>query len=64
MTEALTAALHFAHGQLGLERVVADTLSANRRSVRLLERLGFREKDVRDGRHYFVRTRTMVRGDG
>ncbi len=41
MTEALRLALDFAFGPLGLHRVTASYLPNNRRSARLLERLGF-----------------------
>jgi ribosomal-protein-alanine N-acetyltransferase len=41
MTEALELALGFALGPLGLHRVEASYLPGNRRSARLLERLGF-----------------------
>jgi len=42
MSEALGLALGFALGPLGLHRVEASYLPGNRRSARLLERLGFR----------------------
>jgi [ribosomal protein S5]-alanine N-acetyltransferase len=43
-TEALTTALDFAFGGLGLHRIEADVDPRNERSLRLLERLGFRRE--------------------
>jgi RimJ/RimL family protein N-acetyltransferase len=39
-TEAARAALDFGFGQLGLDQIVAFTVPANARSVRVMERLG------------------------
>ena len=44
MSEALTALLEFAFGVLGLERIEADADPRNERSLRLLERQGFRRE--------------------
>lgn len=41
MTEALTAVLPYAFGELGAELLSARVFTANRASVRLLEKLGF-----------------------
>jgi [ribosomal protein S5]-alanine N-acetyltransferase len=41
MTEALTAAIAYAFGPLGLHRIMANHLPTNERSARLLRRLGF-----------------------
>jgi len=41
MTEALTAVLPYAFGELGAEVLSARVFTANRASVRLLEKLGF-----------------------
>lgn len=41
-TESARAVLGHAHDQVGLKRVAAITLPANDRSIRALERLGFR----------------------
>jgi len=46
MTEALRAVIPYAFGPLGLHRVMANHMPSNRRSARVLKRLGFR----RDGR--------------
>jgi RimJ/RimL family protein N-acetyltransferase len=53
MTLALPAALEFAFGRLDLHRVYADTDPRNARSIRVLERLGFRCEDVLR-QHYLV----------
>ena len=53
MTEALRAIVKYGFDELGLQRIDADTLSENSRSVKLLERLGFRLEDVREGSHFF-----------
>jgi RimJ/RimL family protein N-acetyltransferase len=53
MSEALHALVDYGFACLGLERILADTLSHNSRSIRLLERLGFQLDDVRDGSHFF-----------
>jgi [ribosomal protein S5]-alanine N-acetyltransferase len=42
-TEAVQQVLAHAFGTMGLRRVVAETQAANASSVRLLERLGFRQ---------------------
>ena len=55
MHEALSALLHYAFTELGLNRVEADSDPRNERSARLLERLGFsqeglfRERCIVDG---------------
>ena len=41
-TEAASAALDFAFGRLGLDEVVSFTVPANRRSRRVMERIGMR----------------------
>jgi len=41
MHEALQAGLHWAFGELGLHRVMANHMPRNERSARLLARLGF-----------------------
>ena len=41
MTEALTAVIDFAFGELGLHRIMADHLPDNHRSAAVLARLGF-----------------------
>ena len=43
-TEAMTALLDYTFNTLGVHRVMADALAENSRSVRLLERLGFRRE--------------------
>ncbi len=53
MAAALTVLLEFAFGRLGLHRVFADTDPRNARSIRLLERLGFRREGVLR-EHYWV----------
>ncbi len=42
-TEAVQQVLAYAFGTMGFRRVVAETQAANAASVRLLERLGFRQ---------------------
>jgi RimJ/RimL family protein N-acetyltransferase len=46
MTAALPVVLEFAFGRLGLHRVFADTDPRNARSIRVLERFGFRREGV------------------
>lgn len=43
-TEAMTALLNYLFTELAVHRVAADALAVNARSVRLLERLGFRRE--------------------
>lgn len=56
MVEALVGLLGRAFGEWGLRRVEADTDPRNRRSLRLLERVGFR----REG---YMRERFLVGGE-
>jgi RimJ/RimL family protein N-acetyltransferase len=56
MVEALVALLGRAFGEWGVRRLEADTDPRNRRSLRLLERLGFR----REG---YMRERFLVGGE-
>lgn len=53
MTAALPVLLEFAFERLGLHRVFADADPRNARSIRLLERLGFRREGVLR-EHYWV----------
>jgi len=53
MAAALPAVLEFAFGRLGLHRVFADTDPQNARSIRALERVGFRKEGVLR-EHYLV----------
>ncbi len=53
MSEALRAIIDYGFDELGLRKIKADTLSENTRSVRLLERLGFRLDEIREKSHYF-----------
>ena len=46
MREALAAILDHALGPFGLHRVMADYMPCNRRSARLLSRLGFVEEGL------------------
>ena len=55
-SEAVTAAIDFAFKELGLHRVEADVDPRNERSLRLLERLGFR----REG---YLRERYCMNGE-
>lgn len=50
-TEAGRAALGFAFGQLGLDEVVAFTVPANRRSRRVMDRLGMTHSPADDFDH-------------
>jgi len=43
-TEAATACLHVAFGRLGLDAVIGRTLQANTASVRVLEKIGMKER--------------------
>ena len=54
MTEALEAMIEYGFNELGLEKIQADTLSNNSRSINLLKRLGFQLDDVRDNSHFFT----------
>jgi len=51
-SEALSAVLAFAFGTLGLHRVEADADPRNERSLRLLERHGFRREGVLRERYH------------
>ena len=57
-TEAALAILHFGFEELGMHRIVANTLAVNKGSVRVLEKLGMRleaqelEKEFIKGRWY------------
>lgn len=53
MSEALRAIIEYGFDELGLREIKADTLSENTRSVKLLERLGFRLDGIREKSHYF-----------
>lgn len=44
VSEAVAAAIQYAFGELKLHRIMANYMPANRRSARLLERLGFEEE--------------------
>ena len=46
MTEALRAVLRHAFGPMGLHRVMANHMPANRRSARVLKGLGFRREGL------------------
>ena len=45
VTETVTAILGFGFRELSLHRIEARCVTANERSVRLLERLGFKEEE-------------------
>ena len=53
MSEALRAIIEYGFDELGLQKIEADTLSENTRSLNLLERLGFRLDEVREKSHCF-----------
>jgi ribosomal-protein-alanine N-acetyltransferase len=53
MSEALRAIIEYGFAELGLRELKADTLSENTRSVKLLERLGFRLDGIREKSHFF-----------
>ena len=53
MSEAMRAIIEYGFDELGLQKMKADTLSENTRSVNLLERLGFQLDEVREKSHYF-----------
>ena len=53
MNEALRAIIEYGFDELGLREIKADTLSENTRSVKLLERLGFRLDGIREESHCF-----------
>ena len=53
MSEAMRAIIEYGFDELGLQKVKADTLSENARSIRLLERLGFRLDEIREQSHCF-----------
>lgn len=53
MSEAMRAIIAYGFDELGLQRIEADTLSKNSRSVKLLERLGFQLDEVREMHHFF-----------
>lgn len=46
MTEAMAALIDYAFGELGLHRLEADTDPANSGSLRMLEKLGFRNEGL------------------
>ena len=46
MTEALRAVLRYAFGRMRLHRVMANYMPSNRRSARVLRRLGFRREGL------------------
>jgi len=54
MTEALEAMIGYGFDELGIEKIKADTLSNNSRSLNLLKRLEFQLDDVRENSHYFT----------
>ncbi len=53
MTEALSAILTYGFGDLGLHRIEADPLAANRPSQELLLKLGFTHEGTLRQRHFF-----------
>jgi ribosomal-protein-alanine N-acetyltransferase len=53
MSEALRAIIEYGFDELGLQKIKADTLSENTRSLNLLGRLGFQLDEVREKSHYF-----------
>ena len=53
-TEALRALLAFAFDGLGLHRIEADVDPRNARSIRVLERLGFRPEGVQRERYHML----------
>ncbi len=53
MSEALRAVIDYGFDRLGFQKIEADTLSYNTRSINLLKRLGFHLDDVRDKSHFF-----------
>ena len=53
MSEALRSIIEYGFDELGLQRIKADTLSENSRSIRLLEGLGFQLDGVREKSHFF-----------
>ena len=59
MSEAMRAIIKYGFDELGLEKIKADTLSQNSPSVNLLERLGFRLDEIREGSHFF----SLQKGD-
>lgn len=46
MTQAVTAAIQFAFGTLRLHRIEANVMPRNKRSLRVLEKCGFREEGL------------------
>jgi len=46
MTEALSAIIEFGFGEIGLNRIQAVVMPANEGSVKLLEKLGFRQEGI------------------
>ena len=69
-TEAVTALVDFAFDSLGLHRIEADVDPRNDRSLRLLERLGFRREGYLRQRYYVNSERQdsvmlgLLRSDG
>ena len=53
MSEALNAIINYGFNELGLQKIKADTLSDNIRSINLLKRIGFQLDDVREKSHFF-----------
>ena len=53
MTEALNSIIGHGFEYLGIEKIIADTMSTNMRSINLLKGLGFQLIDVRDNYHFF-----------
>lgn len=49
MTEALTAVVDYGFNTLGLNEIIAITAPGNRRALRLLKRLGFKNLGVKKG---------------
>jgi ribosomal-protein-alanine N-acetyltransferase len=53
MTEALRAMIQFGFAHMGLHRIEAEVMPANRASVRVLEKLGFQYEGTLRGRGYW-----------
>ena len=53
ISEALRTIMAYGFATLGCEKIVADTLAHNLRSINLLNRLSFQLDDVRAGSHFF-----------
>ena len=53
MSEALCALVNYAFKEIGLDRIEASSDSQNRRSLRLMERCGFKKERVLRQRFYY-----------